>query len=348
VAVVGAGIAGTVCARALADAGIDVQVFDKSRGAGGRMATRRAEWVGADGASNPARFDHGAPAFEARTERFQRFVEAAARDGRVAPWHPLVEREGRLGPAGAAQWVPTPDMPTLCRWLLADIRLRTGCTVDLLRRAPEGWVVQAGENRVADGLTDVVVAVPPPQAAPLLAPHRPDWAGRTRSVAMLPCWTLMAVTDDPAPVPAWSIAEFADGPIGRIVRTDARPGRVRVPGHAHWVVHASAAWSRAHLEDAPADVQSGLQAALERALERSVVWCHASVHRWRYAVAPADAAVPALCDWDPDTGLGVCGDALGGAGAQGIEGLQGVERAWRSGRALAARIVERHRAVARA
>ncbi|MFG5409811.1 FAD-dependent oxidoreductase [Piscinibacter sakaiensis] len=40
VAIVGAGVAGAACARALAQAGAELQVFDKSRGPGGRLATR--------------------------------------------------------------------------------------------------------------------------------------------------------------------------------------------------------------------------------------------------------------------------------------------------------------------
>ena len=40
-AVVGAGIAGLACARVLAEAGLEVRVFDKARGAGGRASTRR-------------------------------------------------------------------------------------------------------------------------------------------------------------------------------------------------------------------------------------------------------------------------------------------------------------------
>ena len=41
VAVVGAGLAGVACARGLQAAGVEVTVFDKSRGVGGRLATRR-------------------------------------------------------------------------------------------------------------------------------------------------------------------------------------------------------------------------------------------------------------------------------------------------------------------
>jgi renalase len=42
VAVIGAGIAGAACAGALQGCGVDVTMFDKSRGVGGRMSTRRA------------------------------------------------------------------------------------------------------------------------------------------------------------------------------------------------------------------------------------------------------------------------------------------------------------------
>jgi phytoene dehydrogenase-like protein len=52
IAVVGAGIAGLACARTVAASGLSCTVFEKSRGTGGRAATRR---------HNGHRFDHGAP-----------------------------------------------------------------------------------------------------------------------------------------------------------------------------------------------------------------------------------------------------------------------------------------------
>ncbi|HIP78813.1 MAG TPA: FAD-binding protein, partial [Kiloniellaceae bacterium] len=42
IAVIGAGLAGLLCARRLQDAGLHPVVFEKSRGLGGRLATRRA------------------------------------------------------------------------------------------------------------------------------------------------------------------------------------------------------------------------------------------------------------------------------------------------------------------
>jgi predicted NAD/FAD-dependent oxidoreductase len=78
VAVIGSGLSGLSCERTLADHGFTVTVFEKSRGVGGRMATRRAE----DNLS----FDHGAQYFTARDSRFKRYVDSWLHDAIVAPW----------------------------------------------------------------------------------------------------------------------------------------------------------------------------------------------------------------------------------------------------------------------
>ena len=111
VAVIGAGIAGATCARTLADAGHAVQLFDKSRGVGGRLATRRIEWVDEDGGARQASFDHGAPGFTAQSPEFIRFVEEARRAGWLSPWAPVLAPGSREAPDTLALSVPAPDMP---------------------------------------------------------------------------------------------------------------------------------------------------------------------------------------------------------------------------------------------
>ena len=339
VAIIGAGIAGATCARFLADAGHSVQLFDKSRGTGGRMATRRVKWATNDGVVHKASFDHGAPGFTARSPDFARFVEQAQRDGLLSRWAPVVAPGSYTPLDGAALWVPAPDMPSLCRALLAGAPVSAACTVDSLRRGPDGWCVESAGAIVAEGFSDVVVAIPPQQAAPLLQPHSPDWAHRAQALPMLPGWTLMGVTADPQAVPAWELAWPTQSPLSWIVRNDAKPGRERVPGLANWVVHATAPWSQTHLESPADEVQAVLQAALARWLGRSLTWHYAAVHRWRYASVPragasALAAATARCWWNAALGLGVCGDALGGAGVEG---------AWASGRALATALIDSYR-----
>lgn len=332
VAVIGAGMAGAACAAGLRSAGLEVTVFDKSAGVGGRMATRRAAWVDAAGTSHPAVFDHGCAQFSVTRSRFRFVVDQAVQRGAAVRW-----RQWVAAPFPAAQHrevvVPAPDMPALVRHLLGDMPLRTQCRVTGLRRAADGWhlAVDTAAGRVRDdGPFDrVVLALPPAQAAPLLADHRADWAGALAAVPVAPCWTLMAVTGD-VDWP-WDAALVDGGPLNRVARNDRRPGRAWPDGRVPWVAQATAAWSLLHLEDDPADVAAALRDALAHQLPNAatVAWHHCSVHRWRHARHGPVAAEGMPCFWDEAIGLGVCGDAFGAGN---------VEAAWHSGDELAGAI----------
>jgi predicted NAD/FAD-dependent oxidoreductase len=323
VAVVGAGIAGAACARALADAGHAVQVFDKSRGVGGRMSTRRVTV-----ADTVLGLDHGTPSFAATGADFLGFVEEGQRAGLLARWTPRLAPQGAALPGGA-MWVATPDMPALCRALLKDLPLRTLCTVDGVRRSGATWSLESAGASVADGFDAVALAIPPQQAAALLGVHRPEWAARAQAVPMLPVWVLMGMTDAPATGGDWDLARPASGPLALVLRNDAKPGRTVLAGQAQWVVHATPDWTGAHLGTPADQVQAMLQTALADFVGGALAWRFAAVHRWLYATlaaAPGDEPAAGAW-WDAGMGLGACGDALAGGGVEG---------AWRSGRALAA------------
>ena len=328
VAVVGAGIAGAACARALTVAGHSVHMFDKSRGPGGRLAPRRFEWVDRQGQACTARLDHGAVGITARSEAFQSFVDQALRAGWLADWSP-VQAPGNLPLEGGNRfYVPLPDMPALCRHLVDGVTATCSFAVDGLHKSRLGWQVQAVGERHPATFDAVVLALPPAQAAPLLSPHRSDWARHASVAPMQPCWTLMGVADAPDPALDWGLARPAHGPLAWVLRNDARPGRTRVPGQVHWVAHARAGWSRQQLEQPAAWVQQQLQDALAEFLGRPVDWQHCMVQRWRYALpqAPLRSSADA-CWWDAGQGLGACGDFLGGAGVEG---------AWSSAQSLSA------------
>lgn len=327
VAVVGAGMAGASLARRLADSGHRVALFDKSRGVGGRMATRRVTWQDPTGAARDTSFDHGAPGFTARSVGFRQFAEDAVAQGWLKRWAPEMAPGSYETLEGLTRWVPVPDMPALCRRLQGQIPLTLGRAVDALVRTPQGWRIESAGEVLGEGFDQVVLAMPPAQAAVLLQPHRADWSQLALRVPMQPCWTLMGVADAGAEPPSWEAAWPQRGPLAWIVRNECKPGRDRAPGSVHWVVHAMADWSRTHLESPAAEVQAALQAALADWLRQPVSWRHVAVHRWLYAASPrAEAATPSLCWWDAAHSLGVCGDYLGGAGVEG---------AWRSAMALA-------------
>ena len=326
-AVIGAGIAGAACAVSLQRAGMQVTVFDKSRGVGGRMSTRRATFTDANGTEQTTELDHGAQHFTATHPRFRAVLKRAISVGCVAEWQPKVHA---FWPGNDVidSFVAVPHMPALTRHLLAGLPMHMGEQVQRLQRAADGWhlVVQGGDT--VGPFDQVMLALPPSQAAVLFAGHQDDWANALNAVPMQPCWTLMAVTQD-IDWP-WDACEPASGPLSWVARNDRKPGRDVPRGCASWVAQASPAWSAEHLEDDSAVVLKTLTEALAQQLPgqekggAKIDWLHTSVHRWRFA-QPAHACVDE-CWWDAALGLGVCGDFMG-AGT--------VEAAWRSGDELA-------------
>jgi renalase len=328
IAVIGAGVAGAACAAGLLRAGFDVTAFDKSRGVGGRLATRRAEWADADGVAHAAAFDHGCAQFTASRPRFRAVVDRVVALGGATRWRQRVH--ARFPDAGMRDVVvPTPDMPAFCRHLLNGVPLRLGHAVSALQRGPGGWMLHLADGRVDGPFERVVLAIPAAQAATLIRAHQREWAAALDSVRMSPCWTLMALTDN-VDWP-WDAAEIERGELAWIARIDRVPGRA--PASAvPWVAHATPAWSLAHLDDDPAHVGAVLRAALGRLLARGGPprWHHAVAHRWRHAqcVQAVHGGTDHWCN--NDAGLGVCGDAFGDGS---------VESAWCSGDALASALM---------
>jgi len=175
VAVVGTGIAGAACAASLQQAGLDVTLYDKSRGVGGRLATRRATWTGSDGASMRVEFDHGAqlhriPAAALRchacTCRLRRRRRALARTRARALAGPCGARVLGADAGHAGAGAPSGA------WRAATARTGGAAAAP---HAP-GMAAGAGRGRDHRPYDQIVLAVPPAQAAVLLAGHHDRWA----------------------------------------------------------------------------------------------------------------------------------------------------------------------------
>jgi renalase len=321
-AIIGAGIAGLACARQIADAGGHVTVFDKGRGPGGRMSTRRVET-----ALGEARFDHGAQYFTARGARFRAMLEDQIAAGAAARWDGRflsVDGAGALAPLPAEErFVGTPGMNALVRALAGALDVRWGSQVKALAR--EGAIWRLADEAGRDlGLFDALVcAIPAEQAAPLLAPAAPTHAAEAASARSAPCWAGLYVVGEDLALD-FDGAKIAHGPLAWAARDRAKPGR---SGPQTFVLHASPVWSAAHLEDEAGAVAAALWEAFAARFAISAQPVFAGAHRWRFAQVTQAAASPFA--WDGALSLGVCGDWRIGPR---------VESAWTSGDSLGAAI----------
>ena len=309
IAIIGAGMAGLACADALRANGHTTFLYDKGRGAGGRMSSRRM-----DTPLGQVTLDHGAQYFTARDSGFRKRVSILQDSGIAAPW-PL---------AGKGAWVGVPAMNAIIKAMAAPHEVTWGCHVSGLSRANNAWMLHnaAGDAGPFDA---VILAIPAEQAATLLALHDFALARIALTARSQPCWTSMFVFEQGlgAVAPVIRNAGF----IAWAARNNSKPGRASTEA---WVVQASPDWSRANFDLDPAQVSDALLSALSDAHNSNIPLPVASVsHRWSYALS-AGTGDGAL--WNQDIALGVCGDWLLGPR---------VECAWLSGQMMAKRVMKR-------
>ncbi len=322
VAIIGAGLAGLSAARVLQDAGHDCTVYDKGRGPGGRLSTRRATTKLGD-----LKFDHGAQFFTARHPDFMKQVSAWKDRGVVDLWQGEFAclEIGKDPEATSAKdrYVGTPSMNEIIKAMAQDRDVHWLHRAKTLQKDAHAWSLTFETGAQAGAFDAVLVAVPAEQVADLVQSVAPDLAAEAEEARSAPCWTAMLAFNTAPPV-SFVAAEIKGGALSWIARNNSKPGR---DAPETWVLQASPDWSDAHIEDSPEQVSSALVTEFQ-GLTGAGTPDYVAAHRWRYARVVQPADTPSA--WDADLRLGLCGDWRIGAR---------IEDAWLSGRHLAMRIL---------
>ena len=328
VAVIGAGISGLFAARTLADHGLPVTVFDKGRGVGGRMSTRRVD-------GKPC-FDHGAQYFTARDLRFQRCVQSWLEQGVVARWpnpesdpsHKIVVlKNGEVTETEDAneRFVGVPSMNAVCKHLAKDLDIHTSTRIEKIESVENAIRLTDNSGTVLGEYDRVIVSAPAVQAAELLV-NFPSLAYPIAKIQMQPCWAGMVSFEQPV-TQNWAGAFIHDSILTWAARNSTKPDR---PADAeHIVLHAGHQWTSTNWErDGEAVAQDLLDAFWQASGISKQRPVHLQAHRWKFAI-PVDPP-ETRCFFDSASGIAVCGDWAGGPRVEG---------AFLSGMAAAGRIL---------
>ena len=335
--VIGGGIAGLSAAGALAAAGRRVLVLDKSRGVGGRMATRR---IGG------AVCDHGAQFFTVRTGEFATVVEDAVRAAAVAEWCRGFSRDGSIGVDDSETGeIETGDghpryrggrgMTDLPKWLAARlgdwgdaVEIRTAAKVASIAAANGGvriTIDREGGGSEIVAASGVVLTPPVPQvlelmqAGGLLAGGSVDQEAieSLRTVDYDPCFTALLVLDRPSLVPLPGAIQFAaqiTGPVTWIADNQQK-GISTVPA---LTVHATSRFSREWFDTPLDEVGAMLIAAVSPWIDGdpATAIVERSVHRWKFA-APTTILPERCVAVSMVPPVVCCGDAFAGPRVEG-------------------------------
>ena len=300
-AIIGAGMAGLSCAAALKASGHTVRLFDKGRGPGGRMSTRRMETP-----IGEVRWDHGAQFFTARDERFQRAVSSWIDQGAVAEWNGDFVEINASGQRHASKldkrYVGVPGMNGVIKHMASDQSVEWSRRAQSITGSPNKWHIEFEDSSREGPFSNIIVAVPAEQATDLLKDVAPSLAAGAASVRSAPCWAVMLAFDAPLEC-GFDAVKISEQPLSWVARNVSKPHR---EAGETWVLHASPLWSRAHVnlekEDAAAlliknfrDIAGGPDPVFSAA------------HRWLYAMIEKSAE-GAPFGWDDAASIGACGD----------------------------------------
>jgi renalase len=296
---------GLACARELNASGFDVEVIEKSRGLGGRTATRRAD--------SGLRFDHGAQFFTTDDSRFQTLTTEWLSRGVVAEWRGrIVNIEGTqvLDASPQVRYVGVPGMSAMAADLGSGLRVRTGAQVIAVKQTPSGWIIETEDHEHTGPFDTLVMTLPAPQSAGLLATH--PFGVVASSVQMTACWAVMVAFESRVDVP-WDGAFVKGSPLAWVARNSSKPGRDAMADC--WVLHADPQWTAEHLEDSAEPTAMELLNAFESVIGRQLpMHNHLVAHRWRYSQGMDHDHRRML--FDRENRLIVCGDWLSGGKIQ--------------------------------
>jgi predicted NAD/FAD-dependent oxidoreductase len=299
IAIIGCGIAGVSLARLFADhdSSLKITLFDKSRGLGGRMATRYTEDL---------EFDHGAQFFTIRGKEFAKFLEPYKSAFRE--WQPSITTLSPKRKSYDRLWfephyVSTPRMNSLCKQIAKGVDVQLQQKIFDISGLPGRWFLES-EDTFSGPFDWVISTAPAPQTREILNASLLD-------AAYDPTFTLMI------PVtrrPVFDAAVVRDSPISWLAVTTSKPGRCQLkqPGI---VAHASPAWSAKNLDESSETVREELLDALKQLSLEGLQEELASLHLWRFA-RPSTVADHSYY-LDAGKQLAACGDWFIGDNVEG-------------------------------
>ena len=303
VAVVGAGMAGLTCAQQLYQAGYRVVVVEKSRGLGGRLATRRLEGTHAD---------HGVCYLKPKDDRFQSLVKTLIDCSILQIWTDTIHELDANGqvqePSERSTRYASPlGFSAIGKFLSTGLPLIQNQRVAKIELIAQKWHLQF-ENDSAITADSVIVAIPAPQAVTILESIPDlDFLQTLKSVQYSACITAIALY----PVQPHSLGWKAivcphDSDLGWIALDSSKQNSASQPV---FIVQSNAAFADRHLDTT--DLQPVGQHLLNKAAQ-VLPWLSApqvlQVHRWRYAFPTqpliekyltANTELPLICagDW---------------------------------------------------
>ena len=304
IAIIGAGLSGLSAAHLLND-DAEITLFEKARGVGGRMSTRR---------TNSCLFDHGAQYFTARTQAFQDFIQPLIDEGIIEQWspryakfdgHQIIEQKNWIDEE--PRYVGVPNMNNVAKYLAENFDININTHIKAIEHK-EKWQMINNEGAEFGDFDWVISTAPSPQTIELL-PKSFKYYSDIQTIKMKACFSLMLGFEQSLPL-KFDAAHISNSTVSWLAVNSNKPRRTEC---FTLIVHSSEEYAEAHINDDSEKVMKHLIAETSKIIEHDVSNAnYKTIHKWRYAQnAKRKGNSPIFLD--KVNQLAVCGDwCLGG------------------------------------
>ena len=306
IAIVGAGLSGSLCAHLLSQYGKTVCIIDKSRGSGGRASSKRLE--------GDISCDLGTPYIAAKHPDILALFKQLTEEHIAAPWKQLSKN-------GSQAFVGMPKMSAITRHWIQNANFIANTRIHHLEQ-----IIQKGDDQPSWLLRDdkyqpvviakkIIIAAPAPQAASILASNEKLAVLLLRanqaSASYQSQWAMWLETE---PCDLSAVIEPKGSLIKRMIKDNYKPMR-----HSEkvdrWVIQTDPNWTKQHLDSNKEWVtQTVLQAFAEITEHR--VLKHGEPHRWFLSRFTENKGNHPF-SWSSEHNAGLIGDWLCQGDAEG-------------------------------
>ncbi len=319
VAIIGAGLSGIACARSLTASGYSVCILDKSRGLGGRMATRRVSLQPAGSHADrradqraDQRVDHGLRYWQPASAALQSLTAMLVAETVLTPWLVSayeIRQRGALTPVPDAldqtTYVAPAGMSAIAKYLLQDFTPSESWLSQhkaiKLSYQDSHWQIECEQGQRVSAKC-CAIAIPAPQSAELLqnctlsgdasgqlADSLTSAIAAIRAVTYFPCITVLAGYDrrhrhdmgelDPK---GWMVRDLAGTSTDW---TGLDSSKRANPESPVIVIHSKATFAEQYID--AGDLQPAASVLLRANARKLASWIAQpewfQIHRWRYA-----------------------------------------------------------------
>ena len=314
--VLGSGVAGSTIANLLSKK-YSVQVFDKSRGPGGRSSNKRLK--------KNLSFDHGVQYINPKSKQFIKFIQKLFKKKILNIWNgkhlDFTFEKKPLTP----KYIGMKANNAICKYYLKGVKLSFASQITKIEYKKDFWEIMLHDNSKHQ-FKGIILTCPFPQVKKLARKYL-DKKILNLKVKMQPNITVMLAFKNQKELPISSI-KFDDDILTWAANENSKK---RFKSNLDlWTLQASLEWSKKTINKYKNDKKI-INKLITRFMlltgfEKNKI-IYRKIHGWKYSYNYEKT--PLLSSWNKKNQLGICGDWFGGPK---------VENAWLSANDLAKKI----------